>query len=209
MAGKGAPGAAEDTAAAGPDPRIDAYIAKAAPFAQPALTHLRALVHRALPQVEEGIKWGMPHFMLRGKNVAGIAAFKAHCAFVIHGDGRQGDAMGQYGKIASIADLPGDAELEDKIREAAARVADSGTARKPRPRPAAKAAIPVPDDLTEALSANSAARASFDRFTAAQRRDYLEWITTAKQAATRARRIAQAVEWLAEGKTRNWKYDRR
>ena len=86
------------------DPRIDAYIAKAAPFAQPILTHLRSLVHRALPECDEGIKWGMPHFMVAGKNVAGMSAFKAHCAFIVHGDGRQGEAdgMSAYGKIASF-----------------------------------------------------------------------------------------------------------
>src|SRR5690349_8887353 len=110
-----------------PDPRIDAYIAKAAPFAQPILTHLRALGHRALPEAEEGIKWGMPHFMVGGKNVAGLAAFKAHCAFVIHGEGRQGadegEGMGAYGKIADLSDLPADAQLETKVRDAAQRVA--------------------------------------------------------------------------------------
>lgn len=193
------------------DPRIDAYIARAAPFAQPILTHLRALVHRALPQAEETIKWGMPHFTVAGKNVSGFAAFKAHCAFVIHGDDRQGEpegeGMGGYGKIAALTDLPDDKELEAKVREAAQRVATRGTALKPRARRAPKPEIPMPEDFAAALAGLPAAKTCYDGFSPAQRREYLEWITTARQAATREKRIAQAVEWLAEGKRRNWKYE--
>ncbi|HEU4820634.1 MAG TPA: YdeI/OmpD-associated family protein [Qipengyuania sp.] len=193
------------------DPRIDAYIAKSAPFAQPILTHLRALVHRAAPEAEEGIKWGMPHFMVGGKNVAGFAAFKAHCAFVIHGDGRQGEpeaeGMGGYGKIAALSDLPDDSELEGKVREAAQRVATSGTALKPKARKSPKPEIAMPEDFAKALAAEPKARAVLEGFAPGQRRDYLEWITEAKQPATRERRIAQAVEWLAEGKKRHWKYE--
>lgn len=198
------------------DPRIDTYIAEAAPFAQPILTHLRALVHRTLPEAEETIKWGMPHFTVRGKNVSGFAAFKAHCAFVIHGEGRQGDAegerareqgMGAYGKIASLADLPDDRELEGKVREAAKRIAASGTALKPRTKKPPKPEIPMPEDFVTALAVQPAAKATFDGFAPGQRREYLEWITQAKQPTTRTKRIIQAVEWLAEGKRRNWKYE--
>ena len=116
------------------DPRVDAYIAKAAPFAQPVLTHVRALVHRVLPEVEEGIKWGMPAFMVGGKNVAGMAAFKAHCAVMIHGEGRlgEGEGMGGYGKVTALSDLPADDVLETALNEAAQRVAVSGSAAKPR-----------------------------------------------------------------------------
>lgn len=191
------------------DPRIDAYIAKAAPFAQPILTHLRALVRRALPDTEEGIKWGMPHFMVGGKNVAGMSAFKAHCAFVIHGEGRQGDAegMGGYGKVGSLADLPAEADLEERVREAAQRIAEGGTALKPKSAKPPKPEIAMPDDFAAALDAAPNAAATLSRFASSQRREYLEWVTEAKQPATRARRIAQAVEWLAEGKKRNWKYE--
>lgn len=193
------------------DPRVDAYIAKAAPFAQPILTHLRALIRRALPEAEETIKWGMPHFTVAGKNVAGIAAFKAHCAFVIHGDGRQGEpqgeGMGGYGKIAALSDLPAEAELEAKVKEAAQRVATSGTALKPKAKNPPKPEIPMPDDFAEALAAHPKAQAALEAFAPSHRREYLEWITEAKQAATRERRIAQAVEWLAVGKKRNWKYE--
>ncbi len=196
------------------DPRIDAYIAKAAPFAQPILTHLRALIHRALPDAEEGIKWGMPHFMIDGKNVAGMAAFKAHCAFVVHGEGRQGydssqsDGMGDYGKVAALTDLPADTVLEDRVREAAQRVAQSGTALKPAPKKPPKAEIAIPDDFAAALAATPQAKAVLEGFAPSHQREYLEWVTQAKQAPTRAKRMAQAVEWLAEGKKRNWKYER-
>lgn len=190
------------------DPRIDAYIAKAAPFAQPVLVHLRALVRRALPEAEETIKWGMPHFTLGGKNVCGMSAFKAHCAFVIHGDGRQGGAMGQYGKITAIGDLPAEADLVAALHAARDRVATLGSAvkrpavRKPRPE------ISMPPEFGAALAAVPAAQAAFDGFPPGARRDYLEWITGAKADATRDKRIAQAVEWIAAGRKRNWKYEK-
>lgn len=192
------------------DPRIDAYIAKAAPFAQPVLTHFRALVHRALPQVEEGLKWSMPAFMIGGRNVAGMAAFKAHCAIMIHGEGRMGDGqgMGGYGKVTALSDFPEDAALEAAVREAAERVATKGTARKPQAKKPSKREIPMPGDFAAALQAAPASKAAFDGFPPSARRDYLEWVTEAKQAATREKRIAQAVEWLADGKRRNWKYER-
>lgn len=159
--------------------------------------------------MEEGIKWGMPHFMVGGKNVAGFAAFKAHCAFVIHGEVGQGDSegMGGYGKIASLAELPVDAVLEVRVREVAQRVAEGGSAVKPKPAKLPKAEIAMPDDLAAALAAEPRAEAALNSFAPSHRREYLEWITGAKQPATRARRIARAVEWLAQGKKRNWKYE--
>ena len=190
------------------DPRIDAYIAKAAPFAQPILNHLRQLVHATIPGLEESIKWGMPHFLHRGKNLAGLAAFKAHTAFVIHGDGRQGDAMGQYGKITSLADLPPDAELAAKLLAVKARIEDVGTALKPKAAPKApKAEIPMPDDLSAELGRYQGARERFDGMAPSHRREYLEWIVEAKRPETRTKRVAQAAEWIAEGKKRNWKYE--
>ncbi|MDP3675903.1 MAG: YdeI/OmpD-associated family protein [Novosphingobium sp.] len=185
------------------DPRIDGYIAQAAPFAQPILKYLRALVARALPEAEETIKWSMPHWMLGGKNIAGMASFKTHCAFMIHGDGRQGDAMGHYGKLASLADLPSDADLVARLHDARDRLA-AGQPRKAKSAP--KPEIAMPDDFATAL-AEGAAKENFERFAPSHCREYLEWITTAKAEATRARRIAQAVEWIAEGKKRNWKYE--
>ena len=188
------------------EPRIDAYIDKAGDFAMPILRHIRSLVGQALPDAAETIKWGMPHWTVEGKNVAGMAAFKAHCAMIVHGDGSQGDAMGQYGKITALSDLPSEADLVAKLREAADRVRTKGSAT-PKPQvPRPKVEIAVPADLTAALGANAAARAAFDSFAPSHRREYLEWITEAKRDETRAKRIVQTVEWLAEGKKRNWKY---
>lgn len=191
------------------DPRIDAYIAKSAPFAQPILTHLRALVHRALPGLEETVKWGMPHFVYKGKNLCGMSAFKAHAAFMIHGNGRQGDAMGQFGKLTTLADLPGDNALMDKLIAAKERIDAEGTAlrKKPAGPRTGKPDLPIPPEFEAALNANPAARATLDQFAPSHRREYVEWISEAKRDETRARRIEQAVAWLAEGRKRNWKYE--
>lgn len=190
------------------DQRIDAYIAAAPDFARPILIHLRRAVHEAVPGLGETIKWSMPHFTLNGKNLAGMAAFKAHCAFVIHGAGRQGpeEGMGAYGKIASMDDLPDADTFRLRLMEAAQGL--SGAKKAARAPKAPKAEIAVPDDLAAALADNEAARAVFDGFAPSHRRDYLEWIVEAKAPATRARRIAQAVEWMGEGKRRNWKYEK-
>ncbi len=190
------------------DPRIDAYMAKAAPFARPILTHLRQLVHATIPDLVETIKWGMPHFLYAGKILAGFAAFKAHAAFVIHGDGRQGDAMGQYGKIAALSDLPSAADLAVKLLEAKARIDTAGTALKSKAAPKVpKADIAMPEDFAAELARSQGARARFDGFAPSHRREYLEWVNEAKRPETRAKRIAQASEWISEGKKRNWKYE--
>ena len=187
-----------------PDPRIDAYIAKAQPFAQPILEHFRSVVAQALPEAEETVKWGMPHWTVKGKNLAGMAAFKAHCAFMVHGDGRQSDAMGGYGRVRSLTDLPGDDDLVAKLRQGRDRLA-VGAPKRPKPPP--KPAIPMPHDFAAALAGSKPAQAAFDTFAPSHRREYLEWVTEAKRPETRAKRIAQAVEWIGEGKKRHWKYE--
>lgn len=191
------------------DPRIDEYIAKAAPFAQPILRHIREAVHAAVPDLVESIKWSMPHFLHNGKNLAGMAAFKAHCAMMIHGDGRQGDAMGQYGKIAALSDLPGDNEIKSKLVAARERIDAEGTAlkKKPEGKKQPKAELPIPAEFVAALNVNPAARTALDAFAPSHRREYVEWIAEAKRPETRDKRIAQAIEWLSEGKKRNWKYE--
>lgn len=190
------------------DPRVDEYISRAAPFAQPILAHLRELAHSAIPDAVEAMKWGMPHFLYKGKNVAGMAAFKAHASFVIHGEGRVVEAMGQFGKLRNLGDLPPDGEMAAGLTRAVARIDETGTALKPRSPPSkAKPEIPVPADFAAALEASPDASKTFDAFAPSHRREYVEWITDAKREETRARRIAQAIEWLAEGKRRNWKYE--
>ena len=194
------------------DPRIDAYIARAAPFAQPLLAHLRSAVHAGCPASVETIKWGMPFFMHGNHILANMAAFKQHCAFgfwrgrELAERGKSDEAMGQFGRIAALADLPPKRELVRLVALAAARI-DAGVA-PPRPpqRSAPKPALEMPADLAAALAHQPAARTTFDAFSPSQRRDYIEWIVEAKRDATRARRLAQAIEWLTEGKTRHWKY---
>jgi len=194
------------------DPRVDAYIAKAAPFARPVLTHLRKVVHAAVPGVEETLKWGMPHFM-HGGILCGFAAFKAHCAFHVRGaetllgEAVRDDAMGQFGRIAAVSDLPPPGTLIKLLRAAAERIeakAKAPRAARKAPRPEAK----VPPDLAAALKRSARARTTFEGFSPSRRREYVEWIVEAKSGETRARRLAQAIAWMAEGKARNWKYEK-
>ena len=193
------------------DPRIDAYIAKQADFARPILDHIRRVLHESGPELEETIKWSMPHFTYKGRLFAGFAAFKAHATFglwqassVIGETGAEREAMGQFGRLTSIADLPPEDELKELIRRAAT-VAEQGP--KPRPKKPPKPPLETPDDLSAALDRAPAARATFDGFPPSCRREYVEWVVDAKRPETRAKRIAQAVEWMAEGKRRNWKYE--
>ncbi len=195
--------------AASTDPRIDAYIEKAPAFAQPVLTHLRAVIRSACPEAEETIKWSRPHFMLDGKILAGMSAFKAHCA--LHLWQREGleteqnmEAMGQFGRIERLKDLPTKTELKKQI-VAAAELLRAGAKRtmKHEPRPPLQA----PADLLAALSTNAKARQTFESFAPSKQRDYVEWILEAKRAETREKRLAQSIEWLSEGKARHWKYE--
>ena len=193
------------------DPRIDAYIARSAEFAQPLLVHVREAVHAACPEVEETLKWGMPSFTWRGKILCGMAAFKQHMTLwfwegrSLVGDGKEGEAMGQFGRITKKSELPGKRELAGYVKQAMARV-ETKAAQPPKKKAPPKAELPVPDDLTAALRRNAKARATFEGFAPGYRRDYIEWIVEAKREDTRQRRVAQTVEWLAEGKSRNWKY---
>jgi uncharacterized protein YdeI (YjbR/CyaY-like superfamily) len=192
------------------DPRIDAYIAKAQPFAQPILEHVRTRVHAVLPDVEETVKWSMPAYTLGGKIVLITAAFKAHLALnfwrgqELRGDGANADAMGQFGKIKSLADLPPDKELDRLIREAADLAKSAPAPRKTKHAP--KPAPELHPEFAAALAKAPQANAVLDSFPPSAQRDYFEWIADAKQDATRQKRIATAIEWLGEGKRRHWKY---
>ena len=194
------------------DPRVDAYIASKADFARPILEHLREAVHAACPEVEETIKWSMPSFTCKGRILAHMAAFKAHASFgfwqgkeVVGDTGAEGDAMGQFGRIASIDDLPDREALDQMIRKAAALLEAGPAPRKAKVAP--KPALETPDDLKAALAAEPKASATFDAFPPGCRREYIEWVVEAKRPETRAKRVAQAVEWMAEGKKRHWKYE--
>jgi uncharacterized protein YdeI (YjbR/CyaY-like superfamily) len=194
------------------DPRVDAYIEHSAMFARPILDHLRRIVHTACPEVEETIKWSFPHFDYKGEMMCSMASFKRHCAFgfwkasLVLGDKVTDGAMGHLGRITSVADLPPERTLASYIRKAA-RLNDEGvkvarSARPPKPE------LPVPDDLTRALKKNKRALTTFEAFPPSHKRAYVEWIVEARSDQTRKRRLDTAIEWIAEGKPRNWKYAR-
>ncbi|MEO5720136.1 MAG: YdeI/OmpD-associated family protein [Chthoniobacterales bacterium] len=192
------------------DPRLDAFISEAAPFARPILKHLRKIVHAGCPQVEETIKWGMPHFDYKGM-MCGMAAFKAHCVFgfwkaslIFPDDPKKEEAaMGQFGCIKSLDDLPSDKVLIGYVKKAAALndagIKDPKKVKKAEP-------LMVPDYLTAALRANKKAGATFEKLSPSCRKEYVQWLTEAKREATREKRLATTLEWLAEGKSLNWKY---
>lgn len=193
------------------DPRIDAYIAKAQPFARPILEHVRKRVRAVVPDVEETLKWGAPSFVLDGKILLMMAAFKAHAALnfwrgqELRGDEAKADAMGQFGKLTSVGDLPTDDALDALIRQAAELTRSVPAPRKPKHAP--KPAPTLHPEFAAALAAAPKAREVLDGFPPSAQRDYLDWITDAKQDATRRKRIATAIEWLSEGKRRMWKYE--
>lgn len=196
------------------DPRVDAYIAKSAEFARPILEHLREVVHAACPDAEETIKWGFPHFQYQGL-LCHMAAFKGHCAFgfwkgaLVFGEGVAADtAMGQFGRITGIADLPSKKVLGGYIKKAMA-LNEDGVKSPSRSKPKVPRPDPIiPDELAAALGENPAARARFDQLSPGHRREYIEWIDEAKTAPTRVRRIETTIQWVSEGKSRNWKYEK-
>lgn len=200
------------------DARVDAYIAKSASFAQPILAHIRALVHKACPEVTETIKWSMPFFEVNGGLLCNMAGFKQHCSLgfwnapllkdpagVLHVKDK--NAMGHLDRITSLKDLPADKILIALFKEGATLneqgVKKPSAAAKTKPP---RAALPEPAALTAALKKNKKAKATFEAFPPSHRREYIEWITEAKTDATREKRIATTIEWLEEGKDRNWKY---
>ena len=192
------------------DPRVDAYIAKSADFAKPILTHLREVVHSACPEVEETMKWSNPHFMYKGM-LGGMAAFKEHCAFgfwkgsLILPERNDDKAAGHFGRITKIADLPPKKIIAGYVKEAM-RLNEEGVKSPARTKPKTPKPVVVPEALAAALRKHAKARKTFEAFSPSHQREYAEWIADAKGEDTRQRRIETAIEWMAEGKARNWKY---
>ena len=201
------------------NPKVDAYCAKVQPFAQPIVAHLRELVHKACPEVEETIKWSRPFFQYRGAILCNMSAFKEHCSFGFWGEEigavlreaavLKEAGMGSLGRITSLADLPSDKQMLGWIRQAAAFV-DSGQYTSPiaarQKVVKQKPSLDTPVEFKAALQRNKKAAAAFAAFSPSCKREYVEWIAEAKRPETRDKRIATAVEWIAEGKQRNWKY---
>jgi uncharacterized protein YdeI (YjbR/CyaY-like superfamily) len=199
------------------DSRVDAYIEKKADFAKPILTHLRKLIHKACPDVEETVKWGMPFFDYKGSPVCCIAGFKEHCAFTFWKAKLMKDpegilqvaekhAMGNFDRITSLKDLPSDKILTAYIKEAA-KLNEEEIKLPPRKK-AAPVGLEIPVDFSAALKKNKQAETFFENFPPGKRNEYIQWITEAKTEATKIKRIETAVEWIAEGKARNWKYEK-
>lgn len=199
------------------DPRIDAYIEKAAPFAQPILVHLRGLVHKACPSVGETIKWGFPHFEYKGL-LCSMASFKQHCAFgfwkaalmtnaeqFLNRIGNTG--MGHFDRITTIKDLPSDKVMIAYIREAM-KLNEDGI-QLPKNRGKKEASFEVPDYFINALKKNKIAFEKFEGFSQSAKKEYIEWIADAKSESTKEKRMTTAIEWISEGKGRNWKYEKK
>jgi len=196
---------------------VDAYIHKSGEFAQPVLAYLREVIHAGAPGVVEAIKWSMPFFVYKGVILGNMAAFKAHCSFglwgagaveVLRGDGvAQGGNMGSFGKITSIKDLPPRTKLVGYVK-LAKKAIDDGDHTKAWSRPkVAKPEAEVPEVLVAALKKNKAAAKKFEAMTPGCKREYCEWIAEAKREETKEKRVATALEWITEGKSRNWKYE--
>lgn len=200
------------------DARVDTYIAKCADFAKPVMIHLRELIHASCPEVEETWKWNFPHFMYKGEILCSMAAFKEHCAFgfwkaalmqdtdnVLEIKDRE--AMGHLGRITSVKDLPKDAVLKKYVK-AAMKLTDEGVKLPPKNKPTEKEKkeLTIPPYLLKELKKNKKAEKVFHEFSYSKKKEYVQWLEDAKTDATREKRLTQAVEWIAEGKARNWKY---
>jgi len=194
------------------DPRIDAYIEKSAEFAKPILTHIRKLVHKACPEISETMKWSFPHFDYKG-TVCSMASFKEHCALgfwkqsLLEQDAfpTEKTAMGSFGRITSPKDLPSEKIMIGLIHQAV-ELNEKGI--KIARKPVVQRELVIPKDLTSALSKNKTAKTTFDKFSQSHKREYVAWIEEAKTEPTRNKRLATTVEWLSEGKSKNWKYEK-
>jgi uncharacterized protein YdeI (YjbR/CyaY-like superfamily) len=196
------------------DPRIDTYIEKSADFAHPILRHIREMVLQHCPDVSETIKWGMPHFEYKGSIFCHFAAFKKHCALgfwygeLLEIDSKLEKAMGQFGRITSLADLPDDQAFVQLLKEAM-KLHDAGAKLPSRNKEKGeKKELQIPADFLNELEKNSAALATFKAFPYSQKKEYVAWYSEAKTEATRTKRLQQAIAWMAEGKRRNWKYEK-
>ena len=197
------------------DPRVDAYIAKAKPFAQPILKHLRKVIHASAPGIVETVKWSSPSYEYKGI-LCGFAAFNEHATFgfwkhslvIAEKDNKAGEARWNFGRLTSVKDLPSDAQLKTYIKKAMA-LNEEGVPAPHMVNRKTHEPLPTPKDLKAVLAMNTRAAKHFAAFSPSAQRDYIDWITEAKTEATRARRLETTIESAAEGKRRNWKYEKK
>lgn len=202
------------------DKRIDAYIDKSAEFAKPILNHLRELIHKGCPDVEETMKWSFPHFQYKGAILCSFASFKQHCVLAFwkgtllkdpggwlgERKAQGGEAMGQFGRITNLKELPPGKVIIDFVRQAM-KLNEEGVKLPPKEKKPAGELV-VPDYFLSALKRNKKAQTAFDKFSTSMKREYVQWITEAKTEETRQKRMDTSIEWISEGKGRNWKYER-
>ncbi|CAN5816813.1 hypothetical protein BH11BAC4_BH11BAC4_16370 [soil metagenome] len=195
---------------------VDAYITKSADFAKPVLNHIRQLVHDACPEVEEKMKWSFPHFDYKGEMMCSMAAFRQHAIMgfwkaslmkdaTLMLNARSEESMGHLGKLTSLKDLPADKKITGYIKEAM-KLNDLGKKIPSKPKPAANKELIVPDYFLKTIKKDKKAFQYFENFSYSQKKEYVEWITEAKADETRNKRMETALEWITEGKIRNWKY---
>jgi uncharacterized protein YdeI (YjbR/CyaY-like superfamily) len=197
------------------DPRVDVYIEKTAPFAKPILEKLRKLIFQACPEAVETIKWGFPNYEVYGSMLCNMAAFKEHCSFgfwkasllkdpnnILHL--AEKNAMGHFDRLQLVKDLPADKILTVYLKEAA--MLNKNNVKIKRSKSTPKKDLPIPKELAAALKKNKKAATVFEALSPSHRREYIEWIVEAKTEETRNKRLATTLEWLVEGKSRNWKY---
>jgi uncharacterized protein YdeI (YjbR/CyaY-like superfamily) len=199
--------------------KIDAYIAKSADFAKPILNHIRELIHKACPDVEEKMKWSMPFFDYKGEMLCHMASFKQHAVMgfwkaslmkdsILVENAKSETAMGHLGRITSLKELPSDKKITVWIKEAM-QLNDKGIKLPARGKTVDKKELAEPDYFTKALAKNKKAKQVFENFPYSHKKEYLMWITEAKTEETRNKRMATALEWMAEGKSRLWKYEKK
>lgn len=200
-------------------PAITAYIEKAEPFAQPILHYLRDIIHQVCPEVEEKMKWSFPHFDYLGEMMCSMAAFKKHCAFgfwkaallessFLQMEGNEKTAMGDFGKLTKLEDLP-PKNILVQIISAAKGLNEAGIKIPKKISKNEKNELATPDDFHQLLLQNPIALSVFEKFPYSHRKEYLQWFDDAKTTPTRQKRMAQALEWISEGKGRNWKYQKK
>jgi uncharacterized protein YdeI (YjbR/CyaY-like superfamily) len=198
------------------DPRIDEYIAKSADFAKPILKHFRELVHKTCPDVQEKIKWSFAHFDYKEGPMCHMASFKQHCAIgfwkaslmkdadKLMGMAKTEEAMGHMGRITSLKDLPKDSVLVKYIKEGM-KLNEQGIKVSTK-KTTEKKELEIPEYFTKAIAKNKKALKTFEGFNYTNKKEYVLWITEAKTEETRNSRLKNAIEWMSEGKIRNWKY---
>lgn len=193
------------------DKRVDEYIKNAQPFARPILTHIRKLMHAGCPELTENIKWGMPVFEYHG-TIGSMAAFKEHAVFGFMKEDlipgmkqyiKEKEAMGSWGRITSLAGIPPDDEIIGFVRAAAQLNVNGVKSPKRKPKPVV---VNMPEDFMKAIRAHKKALATYENFSPSNKRDYADWINEAKSDETRKKRMETAIQWMAEGKPRMWKY---